>query len=222
MEASVIIKREVFYAIQHGGRIDPKTGRLITPDDKVDEKDNDKVKLSQLTERQRRIVSIIKLDIKVTAEGIKQYFTESLSTINREITALKKAGILAREGGDRNGRWVILYSSSYWRIDVNRSLQPIPILSRHPCSCSPQVIWGRIKGKRGKGKLTSVDGLEGQILGSVYIFIYTALSAPPSRPGKNQFPSSLSFPYSISRLGFARLYVPSSLQIRNVPDKALM
>ena len=44
-----------------------------------------------------------------------------------------------------------------------------------------------------KGNLTSVDGLEGQILGSVYIFIYTALSAPPSRPGKNQ--SSLSLPY---------------------------
>ena len=104
----VIIKREVFYAIQHGGRIDPKTGRLITSDDKVDDKDNDKVKLSQLTERQQRIVSIIKLNDKVTAEGIKQYFTESLSTINREITALKKAGILAREGGDRNGRWVIL------------------------------------------------------------------------------------------------------------------
>ena len=103
----VIIKREVFYAIQHGGRIDPKTGRLITSDDKDNDKDNDKVKLSQLTERQQRIVSIIKLNDKVTAEGIKQYFTASLSTINREITALKKAGILAREGGDRNGRWVI-------------------------------------------------------------------------------------------------------------------
>ena len=29
----VTIKRELFYAIQQGGRIDPKTGRLIKGDD---------------------------------------------------------------------------------------------------------------------------------------------------------------------------------------------
>ena len=34
----VIIKREIFYAIQHGGRIDPQTGRLIKPGDKENDR----------------------------------------------------------------------------------------------------------------------------------------------------------------------------------------
>ena len=36
----VIIKREIFYAIQHGGRIDPKTGRLAKGDDTKNVTDN--------------------------------------------------------------------------------------------------------------------------------------------------------------------------------------
>ena len=72
------------------------------------DKENDKVKLSQLTDRQQKIVSIIKLNDKVTAKEIKSHFKDSLTTINREITTLKEMKVIAREGSDKNGSWVVL------------------------------------------------------------------------------------------------------------------
>lgn len=82
----VIIKREIFYAIQHGGRIDPQTGRLIKPGDKENDRVND----------------------RETTEEMKEKLGVSIATINRDITALKEKGVLTREGGDKGGRWIIL------------------------------------------------------------------------------------------------------------------
>jgi Predicted transcriptional regulator containing an HTH domain and an uncharacterized domain shared with the mammalian protein Schlafen len=84
----------------------PLTPRLSG--DKENDKENDKVKLSQLTDRQQKIVSIIKLNDKVTAKEIKSHFKDSLTTINREITTLKEMKVIAREGSDKNGSWVVL------------------------------------------------------------------------------------------------------------------
>ena len=76
--------------------------------ERENDKENDKVKPLQLTDRQQKILSVIRLNDKVTAKEIKQYFSESLSTINREITVLKGKGLLSREGSDKKGRWKVL------------------------------------------------------------------------------------------------------------------
>ena len=39
---------------------------------------------------------------------MKEKLKVSISTVNRDITALKEAQVLIREGGDNGGRWVIL------------------------------------------------------------------------------------------------------------------
>ena len=64
----VIVKREIFYGIQHGGRVDPKTGRLIKAGD-TKNVTNDVTK--KLTERQRVILEMLPFgDIEnVTREG---------------------------------------------------------------------------------------------------------------------------------------------------------
>ena len=56
----VIVKREIFYGIQHGGRVDPKTGRLIKAGDTKDFIDYDTKKL---TERQRLIYELLPFGI---------------------------------------------------------------------------------------------------------------------------------------------------------------
>ena len=104
----VIIKREIFYAIQHGGRIDPQTGRLIKPGDKENDRENDKENPVVLTPRQEKLISIMRVNDRETTEEMKEKLGVSIATINRDITALKEKGVLTREGGDKGGRWIIL------------------------------------------------------------------------------------------------------------------
>lgn len=104
----VIIKREIFYAIQHGGRIDPQTGRLIKPADKENDRVNDRENPVVLTPRQEKLISIIRVNDRETTEEMKEKLGVSIATINRDITALKEKGVLTREGGDKGGRWIIL------------------------------------------------------------------------------------------------------------------
>ena len=104
----VIIKREIFYAIQHGGRIDPQTGRLIKPGDKENDRENDRENPVVLTPRQEKLISIMRVNDRETTEEMKEKLGVSIATINRDITALKEKGVLTREGGDKGGRWIIL------------------------------------------------------------------------------------------------------------------
>ena len=64
----VIIKREIFHAIQNGGRIDPKTGRLI----KAGDRENDREKPFIPTPRQEKLISIIKKNDRVTTDEMKE------------------------------------------------------------------------------------------------------------------------------------------------------
>ena len=100
----VIIKREIFYAIQHGGRIDLGTGRLVKDGDR----ENDREKPVVLTQRQDLIISIIKKNDRVTTDELKEKLNVSIATVNREIKELKETRVLEREGGDNGGRWIIL------------------------------------------------------------------------------------------------------------------
>ena len=106
----VIIKRELFYGIQQGGRIDPKTGRLIKADDTKNVTDNvtDDI-LRELTERQRVIIGMLPFDdtedVTETTSTLAQKTGVSRRTIARDMDALKEKGFVIRIGPDNGGYW---------------------------------------------------------------------------------------------------------------------
>ena len=106
----VIIKREIFYAIQHGGRIDPKTGRLAKGDD-TKNVTNDVTK--KLTERQRVIYEMLPIgDIKnvtkneeVTTTLLAAEFDKDVRTIKRDMKVLQELGLVEHIGPSNGGYW---------------------------------------------------------------------------------------------------------------------
>lgn len=83
----VIIKREIFYAMQHGGRIDPKTGRLI----KADGKEN--------------VTNDVTKNEKVNTVMLAAKFGVVLRTIKRDMKALQDLGLVAHVGPSNGGYW---------------------------------------------------------------------------------------------------------------------
>ena len=106
----VIVKREIFYGIQHGGRIDPKTGRLIKAGDTKDFIDYDTKKL---TERQRLIYELLPFGITkddtknepITTARLARQFGKSSSTIKRDMKALQDLGLVTHIGPSNGGYW---------------------------------------------------------------------------------------------------------------------
>lgn len=106
----VTIKRELFYAIQQGGRIDPKTGRLIKADDTKDEpKDGPK----NLSERQQLIIDLIPFGIMedgpknepITTMLLVNNLGISRSTVKRELKLLQEFGFIEHVGPSNGGYW---------------------------------------------------------------------------------------------------------------------
>lgn len=101
-------EKGIIYAIQHGGRIDRQTGRIIKQGDKENDRENDRENPVVLTPRQEKLISIMRVNDRETTEEMKEKLGVSIATIYREIAALRKKGALTREGGDKGGRWIIL------------------------------------------------------------------------------------------------------------------
>ena len=89
----------IFHAIQNGGRINPKTGRLIKAGDRENDRENPFIP----TPRQEKLISIIKKNDRVTTDEMREKLNVLITTVNRDITALKEAYVLIREGGDKGG-----------------------------------------------------------------------------------------------------------------------
>ena len=106
----VIVKREIFYGIQHGGRVDPKTGRLIKAGD-TKNVTNDVTK--KLTERQRVILEMLPFgDIenvtkneRVTTALLAGRFGKDSRTIKRDMKVLQDLGIVTHVGPTNGGYW---------------------------------------------------------------------------------------------------------------------
>ena len=106
----VIIKRELFYGIQQGGRIDPKTGRLIKADG-TKNVTNDVTK--KLTERQRVILEMLPIgDIenvtkkeRVNTVMLAARFGVVLRTIKRDMKVLQDLGLVEHVGPSNGGYW---------------------------------------------------------------------------------------------------------------------
>ncbi len=76
---------------------------------------NDTVKLSQLTERQKKIYHIIKngtindtVNDTVNAKTLSESLSTSIITIKRDIAAMQSAGFIKRVGSDKTGHWEVI------------------------------------------------------------------------------------------------------------------
>lgn len=73
-------------------------------------KDDTKNDTKELNDRQRVIVKCMSKDDTITIDEMIQKTNVSSITIKRDIADLQTKGIITREGGRKNGHWVILKS----------------------------------------------------------------------------------------------------------------
>lgn len=79
-----------------------------TANDSLISQVNDTNVHKELTDRQRVILGVIEKDCTITAQKIAQKgYTVGQRTLMTELSALQSFGVLRREGGRKNGRWVI-------------------------------------------------------------------------------------------------------------------
>ena len=63
---------------------------------------------TKLTERQRKMLNLIKESPTITGKQMSETLSVSQRTIERDLSALQKSGVLKREGKDNDGVWVVL------------------------------------------------------------------------------------------------------------------
>ncbi len=73
----------------------------------VGDQDGD-VSETKLTERQQRILNLIKESPTITGKQMSEILSVSQRTIERDLSALQKVGVLKHEGKDNDGMWVIV------------------------------------------------------------------------------------------------------------------
>lgn len=64
----------------------------------------------KLTERQQKILNLIKESSTITAKQMSETLSVSSRTIERDLSLMKKVGILRRDGKDNDGVWVVIES----------------------------------------------------------------------------------------------------------------
>ena len=72
----------------------------------VGDSDGD-VSETKLTERQQKILNLIKDSPTITGKQMSETLSVSQRTIERDLSALQKKGVLKHEGKDNDGMWVI-------------------------------------------------------------------------------------------------------------------
>ena len=63
---------------------------------------------TKLTERQQKILNLVKESPTITGKQMSETLSVSQRTIERDLSALQKMGILKREGKDNDGMWVFV------------------------------------------------------------------------------------------------------------------
>ena len=82
----------------------------------------------KLTERQQKIINLIRQSPSVTAKQMSETLSVSSRTIERDLSALKEAGELMRDGKDNDGVWVIIKPKSVIRISLCRTAKRNPLI----------------------------------------------------------------------------------------------
>ena len=64
---------------------------------------------TKLTERQYKILNLIKESPTITGKQMSETLSVSQRTIERDLSAMQKLGVLKHEGKDNDGVWIVLY-----------------------------------------------------------------------------------------------------------------
>jgi len=83
----------------------------IASRDGLDPKDDPKADPKEPSERQTLILNLIKANDLITIQQMTQKANVSEKTIKRELAILQGKGFLTREGGRKEGKWVIKVGS---------------------------------------------------------------------------------------------------------------
>ncbi len=67
---------------------------------------------TKLTERQQKILNLIKESPTITGKQMSEILSVSQRTIERDLSFLQKIGVLKREGKDNDGVWCVILSQS--------------------------------------------------------------------------------------------------------------
>ena len=62
----------------------------------------------KLTERQQKILNLIKESPTISAKQMSETLSVTTRTIERDLSLMKKAGFLKREGKDNDGKWIVI------------------------------------------------------------------------------------------------------------------
>lgn len=73
----------------------------------VGEHDGD-VSETKLTERQKKILNLIKESPTITGKQMSEILSVSQRTIERDLSTLQKKGIIKHEGKDNDGMWFLV------------------------------------------------------------------------------------------------------------------
>ena len=63
---------------------------------------------TKLTDRQQKILNLIKESPTITGKQMSETLSVSQRTIERDLSTLQKLGTLKHEGKDNDGKWVII------------------------------------------------------------------------------------------------------------------
>ena len=65
---------------------------------------------TKLTERQQKILNLIKESSTITGKKMSETLSVSQRTIERDLSALQKKGVLKHEGKDNDGVWIVAFN----------------------------------------------------------------------------------------------------------------
>lgn len=73
----------------------------------VSDKKRKRVTMSEFTDIERKVFELIMQDVSITYETLGEKLSVSKTTLYKAVRSLKENKIIAREGGRKNGHWVI-------------------------------------------------------------------------------------------------------------------
>ena len=65
---------------------------------------------TKLTERQQKILNLVKENPAITGKQMSETLSVSQRTIERDLSALQKKGVLKHEGKDNDGVWIVAFN----------------------------------------------------------------------------------------------------------------
>ena len=71
------------------------------------DKKRKRVTMSEFTDIERKVFELIMQDVSITYETLGEKLSLSKTTLYKAVRSLKENKIIAREGGRKNGHWVI-------------------------------------------------------------------------------------------------------------------